>query len=109
MYTFVEQTYDIYGYPKKIKYKRPYPCNFFTRQFLGYAVNEDNTICIFIDFNSDKTTVNSFEFVPNYSLSVCKILEDNTCSEISEEPLWLKSITEVINYINKNYDTGTIH
>ena len=103
MYEFTPRQYDEYGYPKEMKYKRPYPCNFFTKKFLGYAVNEDNTICIFIDFNSDKTTVNSWEFIPNYSLSVCKILEDNICSEISGEPLWLKSIAEVMDYINTNY------
>ena len=59
-------------------------------------------MCVFIDENSDKGK-NEYAFIPNYSISICKIEDGGKCTEIVSEPLWSKSLDEVLDFINNKY------
>lgn len=108
MYNLIEvERENCYGGMEYPKFKRPFPPNFFTRQYVGVAVDEEKKVCIFIDKNTD-VVGDEFPFAPRFSLSVCDITDrtenrKKVCEETSGEPLWCKTLDEVMEHINGKY------
>lgn len=108
MYNLIEvKRKNGYGDMEYPKFKRPFPPNFFTSQYVGVAVDDEKNICIFIDKNIN-VVGDGFPFVPRFSLSVCDITDRTenmrkVCEETSGEPLWCKTLDEVMKHIIEKY------
>ena len=96
---------DIYGNPK---HEYLYPNivgNFFTRALCCYITYKG--FVAYIWKNSDKATLDSWEFVPNFSVDYMK--KDELGKPIHSAPFWEKNLSEVVEIIKeklKVYETS---
>ena len=88
---------DIYGNPK---HEYLYPNivgNFFTRALCCYITYKG--FVAYIWKNSDKATLDSWEFVPNFSVDYMK--KDELGKPIHSAPFWEKNLSEVVEIIKE--------
>lgn len=86
---------DKYGNPKHDYIYPNIAGNFFTRQLLCYITYKG--FIAYIWENSDKATLNQWDFVPNFTVDYSKILGKH----IHSAPYWEKSVSEVIEIVKE--------